>query len=252
VCFTGQVFFDFAGYSMIALGVAQLLGFWLPVNFNFPFGSVGITDFWTRWHITLSNWIRDYLYFPLSISALKSLRSRLRRDLYHRLQFLASVYAVILTMFLAGLWHGASWTMAIMGLTFGGLLMTEHIIRKVTVNPGRPFGRLAVPLGALVTFLAITIPMAMFRAPDMHALTTIVGAMLYGTPTFHRHFDAPLAIGLGIIAITVVVHTTFRNKGFQGLLRLLPPSVRIGLYAITFALLLVCDQPNIGFIYFAF
>jgi alginate O-acetyltransferase complex protein AlgI len=252
ICFTGQVFFDFAGYSMIAIGTAQLFGLWLPTNFNFPFGSLGFTDFWTRWHMTLSAWIRDYLYFPLSISSLKALRSRLPRDVYNRFQFLGSVYAVMVTMFLAGLWHGASWTMALMGLTYGALLMCEHVLRKVSPNPGRRLGRLAVPVGAIVTFLAVCIPMTMFRSPDMNALTTMVGAMLGGSPELARDLSRPLVIGLLIIAATLAVHIAFREKGFVKLLDGMSPRVRVGLYAVVLALLIVCDQPDIDFIYFAF
>lgn len=116
--FAGQVFFDFAGYSTCAMGAAMCLGFWLPRNFNFPYASIGFTEFWKRWHITLSSWLRDYLYIPLGGNRKGEFRTHVN---------------LILTMLLGGLWHGASWNYIIWGGLNGVALSTERLFKRKRV-----------------------------------------------------------------------------------------------------------------------
>ena len=116
--FAGQVFFDFAGYSTCAVGTAMCLGFWLPRNFNFPYASIGFTEFWKRWHITLSSWLRDYLYIPLGGNKKGELRTH---------------FNLILTMLLGGLWHGASWNYIIWGGLNGVALSIERLFKRKNV-----------------------------------------------------------------------------------------------------------------------
>jgi len=110
LAFSGQIFFDFAGYSTCAIGVAMCLGFWLPQNFKFPYAAVGFSDFWRRWHITLSAWLRDYLYIPLGGNRKDELRTHVN---------------LMITMLLGGLWHGASWTFVAWGALHGIYLSIE-------------------------------------------------------------------------------------------------------------------------------
>lgn len=117
--FAGQVFFDFAGYSTCAMGAAMCLGFWLPRNFNFPYASIGFTEFWKRWHITLSSWLRDYLYIPLGGSKKGKFRTH---------------FNLILTMLLGGLWHGASWNYIIWGGLNGVALSVERLFRRKKIS----------------------------------------------------------------------------------------------------------------------
>ena len=98
LAFSGQIFFDFAGYSTCAIGVAMCLGFILPENFRYPYAAIGFSDFWRRWHITLSSWLRDYLYIPLGGNRKGEGRAYLN---------------LMITMLLGGLWHGASWTFVV-------------------------------------------------------------------------------------------------------------------------------------------
>ena len=113
-----QIYFDFCGYSNMAIGLGRMLGFELPQNFNLPYASRSLTEFWRRWHMTLSRWFRDYLYIPLGGSRVSAPR----------------VYGNLFTVFLlCGLWHGASWNFAVWGLYHGAFLATEHAARRSRV-----------------------------------------------------------------------------------------------------------------------
>ena len=114
LAFSGQIFFDFAGYSLCALGIARCLGFELVDNFRGPYGSIGFSDFWRRWHISLSTWLRDYLYIPLGGN--RGTRRRTEINL-------------MLTMLIGGLWHGGAWAFVVWGGLHGVYLIVERWIR---------------------------------------------------------------------------------------------------------------------------
>ncbi|MBD3581090.1 MBOAT family O-acyltransferase [Flavobacterium selenitireducens] len=152
LAFSGQIFMDFAGYSTCAIGVAMCLGFSLPQNFNNPYAAIGFSDFWKRWHITLSAWLRDYLYIPLGGNRKGKVRMYM---------------ALMLTMLLGGLWHGASWTFVVWGGLHGFYLWAEKFIsEKRNANglaPVRKTGLTGFSL-AMLTFLLICITWVFFRA----------------------------------------------------------------------------------------
>src|SRR5947208_4933166 len=140
LAFAGQIFCDFAGYSTSAIGVALCLGFAMPDNFRFPYGAVGFPDFWRRWHITLSSWLRDYLYIPLGGNRHGEART----------------YAALMTtMLLGGLWHGANWTFVAWGGLHGLYLAIERALRK-RFSSYRPGPVLFVVLG-LLTYILIDV-----------------------------------------------------------------------------------------------
>ncbi|KAA3622937.1 MAG: MBOAT family protein, partial [Flavobacterium sp.] len=114
LAFSGQIFFDFAGYSTCAIGIALMLGITLPDNFRYPYAAIGFSDLWRRWHISLSSWLRDYLYIPLGGN-----RHGITR-LY---------VALMLTMLLGGLWHGAAWTFVVWGALHGIYLVAERLLK---------------------------------------------------------------------------------------------------------------------------
>lgn len=119
VGFYGQIYFDFAGYSLMAIGVANLLGYTLPDNFHFPYRATSLIDFWRCWHISLSNWLRDYVYIPLG-------GNRCDRFSQYR--------NIIITMFLGGLWHGANWNFVLWGGMHGAALCLNHAWRSISKN----------------------------------------------------------------------------------------------------------------------
>ncbi len=152
-----QLYFDFSGYSDMAVGLAWLLGFRFPQNFDSPFKAVNISDFWRRWHMSLSSWFRDYLFIPLGGS---------------RNGALQTVRNLVITMFLAGLWHGAAWTFVIWGLLHGFFLAGHAVLRKAGLTP--PW----VWLNRLVTFLLVCALFVIFRSLSVRVAGDILGAMI--------------------------------------------------------------------------
>lgn len=154
--YTFQLYFDFSGYSDMARGLGRMLGFEMPVNFDSPYKSKDISEFWNRWHITLSHWLRDYLYIPLGGS-----RAGLRKTLRN----------LTIVMFLGGLWHGAAWTFVVWGLFHGGLLVVNALWRRVSTV------RLPRVLAVAVTFGAVMAGWVVFRADGMRAAKEIFEGM---------------------------------------------------------------------------
>ena len=152
IAFAGQIYFDFAGYSLMAIGVARWFGFFIPKNFDYPYSAVSIQDFWRRWHISLSSWLRDYLYIPLG-------GNRLGKWLTYR--------NLMITMLLGGLWHGAAWTFVAWGLMHG-LALAVH--RYVFGNTGKWLGAV---LSIAATQLFVLLTWAAFRAEDFGDMTEV-------------------------------------------------------------------------------
>ncbi len=166
LAYTMQIYFDFSGYSDMAIGLARMFGIRFPTNFNSPYQSGSIIEFWRRWHISLSRFLRDYLYIPLGGN---------RRGVVRR-------YANLLaTMLLGGLWHGANWTFVAWGLLHGCYLMVNHAWHGVLDRrpaaralSRRPAGRLA---GWALTMLAVVVAWVFFRAPTFATASHLLGAM---------------------------------------------------------------------------
>lgn len=164
LAYTFQLYFDFSGYSDMAIGLSRMFGVRLPLNFNSPYKSRNITEFWRRWHMTLSRFLRDYLYIPLGGNR----HGRFRRH-----------FNLLTTMVLGGLWHGAGWNFVIWGALHGGFLVVNHawqdVCRRVPVHLPAGLGRL---LGVLVTFPCVVFAWMYFRAPDLATAHKVIGGML--------------------------------------------------------------------------
>jgi alginate O-acetyltransferase complex protein AlgI len=153
LCYSFQIYYDFSGYSDMAVGLARMFGFQLPINFYSPYQSTSIVDFWRRWHITLSRFLRDYLYIPLGGN---------RRGPARRYLNLGIV------MLLGGLWHGANWTFVLWGGVHGLFLMVNHAWRAAPLSRALVFKtRAAQHLAALITFLAVTLAWVPFRTVSL-------------------------------------------------------------------------------------
>ncbi|MBN2713966.1 MAG: MBOAT family protein [Planctomycetes bacterium] len=165
LAFAMQIFYDFFGYSTCAIGVALCLGFELPDNFRFPYASLGFSDFWQRWHISLSSWLRDYLYIPLGGNRKGTGRTYIN---------------LMLTMLLGGLWHGASWMFVIWGGLHGIYLIAERLLVKSFIGRWAIWkgfgGRLAI---MVFTFILVCITWVFFRAGDLASAFEILRSMLY-------------------------------------------------------------------------
>ena len=154
LAFAVQLLFDFSGYSDMAIGLGRILGFKFPENFNRPYLAVSITDFWRRWHMSLSAWLRDYLYIPLGGN-----RRGVRRTYVN----------LALVMILGGLWHGPTWNFVLWGAWHGGILAAERALN-------REAWRMPAVLGIALTFLAVLLGWVLFRAENLpHALSHLQG-----------------------------------------------------------------------------
>lgn len=166
LAYTLQLYFDFSGYSDMAIGSARLFGVKLPLNFNSPYKAVDISDFWRRWHITLSNFLRDYLYIPLGGNR----KGEVRRQVN-----------LMTTMLLGGLWHGAGWTFVFWGGLHGAYLIGHRqwqvLRRSGDGQPGQP-SRWGLLIGQAITFLAVVISWVFFRAKTMGAALAILQGMV--------------------------------------------------------------------------
>jgi alginate O-acetyltransferase complex protein AlgI len=163
LAYTAQLFFDFSGYSDMAVGLALMMGFRFTENFNAPYVSRSITEFWRRWHMSLSAWLRDYLYIPLGGNRKGTVRTYIH---------------LFLTMFLGGVWHGAGWTFLFWGAWHGAFLAIERMLGGRSVEPYPRY--VALPL----TLLLVIIGWVAFRAPDMGVAVTMWYAMFFDARAF--------------------------------------------------------------------
>lgn len=166
-----QIFADFAGYSLIAIGLGALFGYRLPENFRFPYLSVSVTEFWRRWHISLSSWLRDYLYIPLGGNRKGKGRT---------------YFNLFLVMFLGGLWHGAEWKFAIWGTLHGCFLAAERFLTRRRGKLGEPSPKAGIItgtrsfLGWFYTFHAVTFLWLTFMMPDLASIVAFFKSLVNG------------------------------------------------------------------------
>jgi alginate O-acetyltransferase complex protein AlgI len=239
-----EIYCDFSGYTDIGRGCAMCLGYELPKNFQFPYLSVNIIDFWRRWHITLSNWLRDYLYVPLGGNR----RGRTR-----------TYWNLIITMTLGGLWHGASWNFVAWGLYHGLLLtLTRWIHERCCVPVVRPLfaGRTYRIIAVILTFHLVCLGWVLFRAPTFDVAATVFSELL------NIHFDglagmgktSLFIMGLAVIACSCMhvianVWLSRENPSKGRLLSLARPF----LYFLVFVGVILCGGRGAQqFIYFQF
>ena len=259
LAFSGQIFFDFAGYSTCAIGVAACLGFVLPENFLYPYAATGFSDFWRRWHITLSAWLRDYLYIPLGGNRKGTFRTYIN---------------LMITMLLGGLWHGANWTFVVWGALHGFYLMAEKFIqdlkptftlkeRAATESPIVTSG-IAAPkflktlpssnfIYALFTFFLVNVTWVFFRAPDFTSAWRMLSAMFGGV-----HNGAVLLSNLSIIKVSLITvcmlgtHWYMRNRRVVGMTEKMPWWLVGIVWSILLILLILSQESSSSFIYFQF
>ena len=194
--FSGQIYYDFAGYSLAAIGLALCFGFEFPDNFRHPYAARGFSDFWRRWHISLSTWLRDYLYIPLGGNRGGPWRAS---------------RSLMLTMLIGGLWHGASWMFVLWGGLHGLYLALERAWRRTHPESGSA-GR-AVPL-TLFTFLVVSLTWIPFRARSMPAVWDMV-AGLWRTSATAVLAPPAMAACYAAMAMTVAWHFLLRDGSLE-------------------------------------
>jgi len=166
IAYALQIYFDFSGYSDMAIGLGRMFGIQLPLNFHSPYKSINIIDFWRRWHITLSRFLRDYIYIPLGGNRKGDIRKNIN---------------IIITMLLGGLWHGAGWTFVLWGGLHGICLVINHMFRALRIKLGQDLNKpslLGRGLSRAITFIIVTIGWVLFRADSFHGAYNIIQAMV--------------------------------------------------------------------------
>lgn len=232
--FAWQIYGDFSGYSNIARGSAQLLGFHFMVNFKQPYLSTSIRDFWRRWHISLSSWLRDYLYVPLGGNR------QSERKTYRNL---------FLTMLIGGLWHGANWTFVLWGALHGVWLAIERFFdfdsERTAPGPAKQW------LKRFVIFHLVCLAWIFFRAPTMGAAIDFLGGLATWSVSENFH---PLFLMLAVFSVPMFVLDLLENKRDEEFLTEKSSTVTQVVFgaALLFAVVLFSANSSAAFIYFQF
>ena len=237
VAFSFQIYFDFSGYSDMAIGLGRMLGFRYPENFNFPYVAQSITEFWRRWHISLGQWFRDYVYIPLG---------------GNRVSFLNWVRNIFIVWLLTGLWHGAAWNFAIWGLYFGLLLFLERLfLQNLLARVPRPFRHLYMLLLVMIswTIFQLETPAEIFGyLGDMFALSGVPLVNDEARYLFRSNFILLLVAAIGSVPIFQVLYERFSER--VGARTVAMPAYYGVLLAVSSAYLI--DSSFNPFLYFRF
>ncbi len=189
-----QLFFDFAGYSHIVIGAAQIVGFQLDENFDSPFIAVTPSEFWTRWHMSLSSWIRDYVYVPIAT---------MRREVWWR------YFALLLSMTLFGLWHGAKTTFVLWGTYQGLLLVLHRLIQQFRRNRSIEMPvALDTALSWAVSFMAVSMGWIFFRANDLKQALAMLGSIASPQTYLHPVLAPSYYLMISVVLLMYLVNKT--------------------------------------------
>ncbi|MBN83416.1 MAG: membrane-bound O-acyltransferase family protein [Planctomycetaceae bacterium] len=238
LAFSGQIFFDFSGYSLCAIGIALCLGFSIPNNFKSPYAAIGFSNFWQRWHISLSGWLRDYLYIPLGGN-----RKGPRRTYIN----------LMLTMLLGGIWHGASWRFLIWGGVHGLYLVTERLLKNTFDTKRLLAHPLAAIASALATFVCVSLTWVFFAADSWEKCLRMFQSLL------GLHQDPLLVVSTFHIVMTIVIvsgmlvcHWLMRDREIEEITNRTPSWLVTIFWATILFVTIMVGGSSSAFIYFQF
>jgi alginate O-acetyltransferase complex protein AlgI len=235
LAFSGQIFFDFAGYSTCAIGIALMLGFVLPDNFKYPYASLGFSDLWKRWHITLSSWLKDYLYIPLG---------------GNRNGITQMYVALMLTMLLGGLWHGAAWTFMVWGGLHGTYLILERVQKHYLPFKITKWNGIVL---AFITFTCVNITWVFFRARSFDTAWNMIKSMFYMQTNGENILDTFSIIKVcTVVGFLFLCHWLMRNSSMKELSQKTSPWVLGVFWAVMIFLIVIAKGSGEQFIYFQF
>ncbi len=244
-----QLYCDFSAYSEIAVGSARIMGFNLTDNFNAPYFSKSISEFWTRWHISLSTWLRDYLFLPIAYKVLRIVK---KKTLHLKPEVWSYIIATLLTMFIAGLWHGDTWSFAFWGLLHGLFLISSFVKGRVYKKYRIKISR-SIPANLIRTalaFLLVSFAWIFFRAPDFPRAIIII-QKIFSFSVFNRP-SFVLNNAEMIFSLILIIFLFIKEK----LWPVINTSSNIRFYLIIFIILINCYLFGIfnlkQFIYFQF
>lgn len=237
LAFSGQIFCDFAGYSTTAIGASLALGFSLTDNFRYPYAAVGFSDFWRRWHISLSTWLRDYLYVPLGGNRKGTGRTYVN---------------LMVTMLLGGLWHGASWTFVVWGGLHGAYLGVERFLQR-TVGPTRLSRTWAFQVAlAMVTYFLVNVTWVFFRARDFDTAWRMISSMLTLSGGTKVLPSADVGIVAGTVFGMLLIHGLMRERELEDVVARTPWGVTAAVVGLMLFAIVITQGSNNAFIYFQF
>ncbi|GAA5510129.1 MBOAT family protein [Novipirellula caenicola] len=228
IAYAGQIYLDFSGYTDMAIGSAKMLGYRFPKNFRHPYLATSMSEFWHRWHMTLSRWLRDYLYIPLG---------------GNRNSTIATYRNLMITMTLGGLWHGAAWTFVLWGMLHGAALCLERAIRSVTSR------RLPKLLHWGLVMMVVLVGWVLFRSTDIDAAASMLRRLTLPSPGIDWY--PPLVIG--VLACMAIEHAVWMTR-WRRTMRL-PPNAWYSPIATTVMLWALLIYAPVGFqpfVYFQF
>ena len=235
LAFSGQIFFDFAGYSTCAIGIALMLGIVLPDNFMYPYASIGFSDLWKRWHISLSSWLKDYLYIPLG---------------GNRHGITRMYVALMLTMLLGGLWHGAAWTFVVWGALHGFYLIIERLLKKIITIEINIWNGILL---AFLTYTMVNFTWVFFRAREFITAKNMIVSMLYMNTEGAKILDTFSIIKVfTVIGLLFICHWTMRNTNIKTVSQKAPSWLLGIIWASMFFLIAIAQGSGEQFIYFQF
>jgi alginate O-acetyltransferase complex protein AlgI len=259
ILFGFQVYCDFSAYSDIAIGTARIMGVKLMLNFRLPYLAVSIADFWKRWHISLSTWLRDYLFLTVSWKISRAFKKQSYAHV--RADYLIYFFAVLITFFLTGLWHGAKWTFVLWGLFHALLLLLEFFSRKKRRSIRTYLGISKKSLinrifSVLITFCLLSVSWVFFRANStqdaFYMLSKIFGHWnSFGLPVLDKGYY--VLGGIFSLIIMIIVEVKMGDRSFEQLLMKQSRIFRWGFFYVIIALIFMLGYfGDVEFIYFQF
>jgi len=234
--FALQIYCDFSGYTDMAIGAALVLGVKLPSNFERPYTATSPIEFWKRWHITLSRWLRDYLYIPLG---------------GNRRGFARQVVNLLVTMTLGGLWHGANWTFMLWGAAHGAGIAFVHTVRRVAAL--RWLARMPRWIAVFLTFHFVTALWILFRAPDMATAGRVAAGPFVAPAADLQAFVAQNAFVVGLLAFFALAHRWDSHESLGRFVKAMPRAALVPVLLFAWLMAIVVSHGSSAkFIYFDF
>ena len=243
ICYTMQIFFDFSGYSDMAIGIGHMFGFTIKENFDHPYISTSIKEFWRRWHISLSTWFKEYLYIPMGGSRVGMARTEINK---------------LIVFFATGLWHGASWNFVIWGMIHGVAIVIEDLVGKLTGKDRRmDSGRITAgsAVGWIYTMLIVVLAFVLFRADTLGGGVLMIRVMFTGFAGTTASYNTCMEV-LNPYNIVIFAAACFCSAPHPKLKKMLREHGTVS-YVITMVLFILCILEIAGasfnpFIYFRF
>jgi len=250
-----QIYCDFSGYSDIAVGVSRMLGYKSMENFDFPYFAAGLTQFWSKWHISLSTWLRDYLFLPIAYAVMRPIKGPKKFNV--KAETWGYVIGMFITMFLGGLWHGASWTFVAWGSLHGIYLVVGYTTKKLRKRWRKKvklskFPALKNAVSILITFHLVSFAWIFFRAESFEKAFTYIKYLQLKMPV-DRQGLAYLVFNLVLVLVFMMMEVVYKNRSKWTFLKKIPAPVKIALFALFICVIIILSVDGSNeFIYLQF